>query len=275
MSDFILITGCSTGIGLHLAQRLQQEGFSVLATARKTQDVDNLLQLGLLACQLDLNNEQSIEQAVNWALKQSNGCLYGLINNGAYGQSGAIEDLPTKALREQFDTNLFGWHHLIRLVLPVMLQTNRGRIIQISSILGLVAMKYRGAYNASKFALEGYTDTLRLELRDTEVQISLIEPGPVRSEFRSNALVKFKQNIDVINSRHHDTYQQTLQRLQNPTPKNPFSLEPESCVAPALHALRSRRAKARYSVTFPTHLFALLRRILPSRWLDYLLAHSA
>jgi short-subunit dehydrogenase len=156
-----------------------------------------------------------------------------------------------------------------------MLQTNRGRIIQISSILGLVAMKYRGAYNASKFALEGYTDTLRLELRDTEVQISLIEPGPVRSEFRSNALVKFKQNIDVINSRHHDTYQQTLQRLQNPTPKNPFSLEPESCVAPALHALRSRRAKARYSVTFPTHLFALLRRILPSRWLDYLLAHSA
>ncbi len=218
MSDFILITGCSTGIGLHLAQRLQQEGFNVLATARKENDVNHLLQSGLNAYQLDLNDEKSIEQAVAWALVQSNGQLYGLINNGAYGQTGAIEDLPTQALREQFNTNLFGWHHLTRLILPGMLKENRGRIIQISSLLGLVAMKYRGAYNASKFALEGYTDTLRLELRNTKIQISLVEPGPVSSQFRSNALAKFLQHINVTESRHHDIYQQTLQRLQNPKP---------------------------------------------------------
>lgn len=275
MSDFILITGCSTGIGWHLAQRLKQEGYTVLATARKEADVANLQQSGLQAYILDLNDEQSIEQAVNWAITESKGKLYGLINNGAYGQTGALEDLPTHALREQFNTNLFGWHHLTRLILPVMLQQNQGRIIQISSLLGLVAMKYRGAYNASKFALEGYTDTLRLELRDTAIQISLVEPGPIRSEFRSNALKKFLQHIDVASSRQSKIYQQTLQRLQNPNPKNPFTLEPESCVAPVLHALRSKRAKTRYGVTFPTHVFAFLRRVLPSRWLDGILCRSA
>lgn len=275
MSSFILITGCSSGIGLHLAQRLQQEGFSVLATARKESDVVHLQQSGLQAHKLDLNDEQSIGQAVRWALTQAKGQLYGLINNGAYGQTGALEDLPTQALREQFNTNLFGWHHLIRLVLPVMLKENRGRIIQISSVLGLVAMKYRGAYNASKFALEGYTDTLRLELRDTAIQISLIEPGPIHSQFRSNALIKFLQHINVATSRHSKSYQQTLQRLQNPKPKSSFTLEPESCVAPVLHALRSKRAKIRYAVTFPTHLFAFLKRILPARWLDSILCRSA
>lgn len=275
MSDFILITGCSTGIGLHLAQRLQQEGFSVLATARNEADVKRLKESGLNAHQLDLDNEQSIEQAAEWALTQSASQLYGLINNGAYGQPGAIEDLPTPALRAQFDTNLFGWHHLIRQILPVLLKNKRGRIIQVSSLLGLVAMKYRGAYNASKFALEGYTDTLRLELRNTAVQVSLVEPGPVRSQFRSNALKKFLQHIDVNKSRHQEIYQLTLQRLQHPEPKNPFTLEPESCVVPVLHALRNRRARARYGVTFPTHLFAVLRRVLPTRWLDSILCRSA
>ena len=186
-----------------------------------------------------------------------------------------MEDLPTQALREQFNTNLFGWHHLIRQILPVMLKENRGRIIQISSLLGLVALKYRGAYTASKFALEGYTDTLRLELRDTSVQVSLIEPGPVRNEFRSNALAKFRQYINIENSRHNAIYKQTLQRLQNPKPKNPFTLEPESCLTPALHALRSKRAKARYRVTLPTHIFSILKRLLPTRWLDLLLCRSA
>lgn len=275
MSDFILITGCSTGIGQHMALRLQQEGFSVLATARKENDVQQLSEAGLIAHQLDLDDEKSIEQAADWALKLSKGKLYGLINNGAYGQTGALEDLPTQALREQFNTNLFGWHHLIRQILPAMLKENHGRIIQVSSILGLVALKYRGAYAASKFALEGYTDTLRLELRDTNIQISLIEPGPVRSQFRSNALAKFRQYINIEESRHSAIYQQTLQRLQNPKPKNPFTLEPESCVIPALHALRSKRAKARYGVTIPTHIFSILKRILPTSWIDRLLCRSA
>ncbi len=275
MTQYILITGCSSGIGHHLALRLKDEGYHVLATARKVEDVQSLEKQGFDAYQLDLTLEQSIENAAKWAVETSHGQLFGLINNGAYGQPGALEDLPTQALKQQFDTNLFGWHHLIRLILPVMLNNQVGRIIQISSILGLVAMKYRGAYNASKFALEGYTDTLRLELADTPIQISLVEPGPVKSQFRHNALLKFKENIDIEHSRHQAIYQQTLNRLSNPTPKNPFTLEPEACVKPVLHALRSKKAKHRYGVTLPTHIFAILRRLLPSTLLDKLLIKSA
>ncbi len=275
MNQFILITGCSSGIGQHLAKRLKDEGYHVLATARKTEDVQSLIEHGFDAHQLDLSSEQNIEAAVEWANKISHGQIFGLINNGAYGQPGALEDLPTQALKQQFDTNLFGWHHLIRLILPIMMHNQVGRIIQISSILGLVAMKYRGAYNASKFALEGYTDTLRLELADTPIQISLIEPGPVKSQFRHNALLKFKENIDIEHSRHQAIYQQTLNRLSNPTPKNPFTLEPEACVKPVIHALRSKKSKHRYGVTLPTHIFALLRRLLPSVLLDKLLIKSA
>lgn len=275
MTQSILITGCSSGIGHHLALRLKDEGYHVLATARKVEDVQSLTTHGLDTYQLDLTSEQSIENAVQWAIEKSDGKLFGLINNGAYGQPGALEDLPTHALRAQFETNLFGWHHLIRLIIPIMLKNEHGRIIQISSILGLVAMKYRGAYNASKFALEGYTDTLRLELTNTPIQISLVEPGPIKSQFRHHSLLKFKENIDIEHSRHQAIYQQTLARLSNPKPKNPFTLEPESCVKPVLHALRSKKAKHRYGVTFPTHLFAILRRILPSILLDKILIKSA
>ena len=165
MPRFVLITGCSSGIGYHAAQRLQQEGFSVIASARHPDDVARLQAEGLTAIQLDLADTASIQMAVEQTLKLCNGRLYGLFNNGAYGQPGALEDLPTEALRAQFETNFFGWHELTRLLLPTMLAANEGRIVQNSSVLGLVAMKYRGAYNASKFAIEGYTDTLRLELR--------------------------------------------------------------------------------------------------------------
>lgn len=275
MKKYILITGCSSGIGYHLASRLRDEGYEVLATARKSESVEELIKDGFNAHTLDLTSESSIEEAVEWAKHESDNQIYGLINNGAYGQPGALEDLPTHALKTQFETNLFGWHHLIRLVLPIMLEANQGRIIQVSSILGLVAMKYRGAYNASKFALEGYTDTLRLELADTPIRVSLIEPGPVKSHFRQNALAKFQENIDIEQSRHSAIYKLTLARLSNPTPKNPFTLEPESCVAPVLHALQSKTPKHRYGVTLPTHVFAFLRRILPSWLLDKLLIRSA
>lgn len=202
MSRFVLITGCSSGIGLAAAKALGQHGYTVIASARKAEDVAQLRQLGLLAVELDLANEASIERGAAEAQALAGGRLYGLFNNGAYGQPGALEDLPTQALREQFDTNLFGWHHLIRQLLPAMLAAGEGRIVQNSSVLGLVAMKYRGAYNASKFALEGYTDTLRLELAGSGVQISLIEPGPIDTRFRANARAAFLRHIEPAASRH-------------------------------------------------------------------------
>ncbi len=214
MPRFVLITGCSSGIGLAAAQALGQHGFTVIASARKAEDVARLQQQGLLAVQLDLADPASIELGASAALHLAGGRLYGLFNNGAYGQPGALEDLPTEALREQFNTNLFGWHHLIRQVLPPMLEAKEGRIVQNSSVLGLVAMKYRGAYNASKFALEGYSDTLRLELAGSGVHISLIEPGPIDTRFRANARSAFLRHIDPAQSRHQSAYRQTLTRLE-------------------------------------------------------------
>lgn len=275
MSRFVLITGCSSGIGLATAKALGEQGFTVIASARKAEDVTRLQQAGLLAVQLDLADPASIEQGAGAALALAGGRLYGLFNNGAYGQPGALEDLPTEALREQFETNLFGWHHLIRQVLPAMLAAREGRIVQNSSVLGLVAMKYRGAYNASKFALEGYSDTLRLELVGTGVHISLIEPGPIDTRFRANARSAFLRHIDPAQSRHQAAYQQTLSRLEREGGARGFTLPSEACIPPLLHALTSKRPRHRYPVTFPTRLFAILRRLLPSRWLDRILAKSA
>ncbi|BEE18918.1 short-chain dehydrogenase/reductase [Aeromonas enteropelogenes] len=275
MSRFVLITGCSSGIGLAAAKALGEHGFTVIASARKAEDVTRLQQAGLLAVQLDLADPASIEQGAGAALALAGGRLYGLFNNGAYGQPGALEDLPTEALREQFETNLFGWHHLIRQVLPAMLAAREGRIVQNSSVLGLVAMKYRGAYNASKFALEGYSDTLRLELAGTGVHISLIEPGPIDTRFRANARTAFLRHIEPAQSRHQAAYQQTLSRLEREGGARGFTLPSEACIPPLLHALTSKRPRHRYPVTFPTRLFAILRRLLPSRWLDRILAKSA
>ncbi|WAG09022.1 SDR family oxidoreductase [Aeromonas jandaei] len=275
MPRFVLVTGCSSGIGLAAAQALGQHGFTVIASARKAEDVERLQQQGLLAVQLDLADPTSIELGASAALHLAGGRLYGLFNNGAYGQPGALEDLPTEALREQFNTNLFGWHHLIRQVLPAMLEAREGRIVQNSSVLGLVAMKYRGAYNASKFALEGYSDTLRLELAGSGVHISLIEPGPIDTRFRANARAAFLRHIDPTRSRHQAAYQQTLNRLEREGGARGFTLPSEACLPPLIHALTSARPKTRYPVTTPTRIFALLRRILPTRWLDKLLAKSA
>lgn len=275
MPRFVLITGCSSGIGLAAAQALGQHGFTVIASARKAEDVARLQQQGLLAVQLDLADPTSIELGASAALHLAGGRLYGLFNNGAYGQPGALEDLPTEALREQFNTNLFGWHHLIRQVLPPMLEAKEGRIVQNSSVLGLVAMKYRGAYNASKFALEGYSDTLRLELAGSGVHISLIEPGPIDTRFRANARNAFLRHIDPAQSRHQSAYRQTLTRLEKEGATSGFTLSSEACIPPLLHALTHAHPKARYPVTTPTRLFAFLRRVLPTRWLDKLLAKSA
>ncbi|EOD53791.1 SDR family oxidoreductase [Aeromonas molluscorum] len=275
MPRFVLITGCSSGIGLAAARALAAAGLTAIASARRLEDVTRLQREGLLAVQLDLNDEASIEAGAREALQLAGGRLYGLFNNGAYGQPGAIEDLPTSALRAQFETNLFGWHHLIRQVLPSMLAAGEGRIVQNSSVLGLVAMKYRGAYNASKFALEGYTDTLRLELRGSGVAVSLIEPGPIDTRFRANARAAFLHHLGSAQSRHEANYRLTLARLEKEGPSGRFTLPSEACVPPLLHALTSRRPRHRYGVTLPTKVFAILRRLLPSRWLDALLAKSA
>lgn len=193
-----------------------------------------------------------------------------LFNNGAYAIPGAIEDLPTDALRTIFEANFFGWHTLTRAVLPVMRAQGHGRIVQCSSVLGLVAMPWRGAYNATKFALEGYSDTLRLEMQDTPIKIIQIEPGPITSEFRRNSIAQFEKWIDWANAPRAAEYEATLRpRLYASVKKDPFELGPEAVTAKLIHALDSPKPKPRYYVTTPTYIAGFLRRILPTRGLDW------
>ncbi|MGD2138253.1 MAG: SDR family oxidoreductase [Gammaproteobacteria bacterium] len=267
----ILISGCSSGIGRCVARGLHARGYRVFATARKTADVERLQGEGLESLPLDLDDTASITAAVEEVLRRTHGRLDALFNNGAWGQTGAVEDLAREVLRAQFETNLFGWHELTRLVLPVMRRQGHGRIIQNSSVLGFVALRYRGAYNASKYALEGLTDTLRLELRGSGIRVSLIEPGPITSRFRQNAYTAFQRNIDPQSSVHRAQYRRMEQRLRKAGPVVPFTLPPEAVLKKVIHALESRHPRTRYAVTFPTHLFAFLKRILPQRALDRIL----
>jgi NAD(P)-dependent dehydrogenase (short-subunit alcohol dehydrogenase family) len=270
-SKTILITGCSSGIGYATAVELKNRGHRVIATARKSDDVARLAQAGFTAIQLDLADSVSIQQAVEHALASTDGKIDALFNNAAFGQPGAVEDLSRDVLRFQFETNLFGTHELTNLLIPHMRKQGHGRIIYNSSVLGLVAMKYRGAYNASKFALEGLADTLRLELYGTKIYISLIEPGPVLSDFRKNAYQLYKQNIDPAQSSHKEAYKAMEARLQKEGAAVAFTLPAIAVAGKVIHALEAKRPKMRYYVTFPTYLFAFLKRILPMSWLDTLL----
>lgn len=271
LKNAILITGCSTGIGFACANALHAQGHTVIASCRKAEDVTRLQQQGLTCIQLDVSDSNSIDRAVATIDEMTGGVLFGLFNNGAYGQPGALEDLPTDALRAQFETNVFGWHHLTQALLPMLLSHSGGRIVQNSSVLGIVALKYRGAYNASKFALEGWTDTLRLELSDTPIKVSLIEPGPIETAFRANALSAFKHWVDPNKSRHQQAYQSQIDRLAADEGGNKYTLPADALVAPLTHALFSPRPKVRYRVTQPTVWMAILKRLLPSGWLDRVL----
>ena len=270
-SKTILITGCSSGIGYSAAVLLKNRGHHVIATARNPADVTRLEQEGFTALQLDLADSQSIQLAVNQALDLTGGKIDALFNNGAFGQPGAVEDLTRDVLKYQFETNLFGTHELTNLLIPVMRKQGHGRIIYNSSVLGLVAMRYRGAYNASKFALEGLADTLRLELYGTNIHVSLIEPGPILSQFRENSYALYKKNIDPAHSFHQSAYQAMEDRLQKEGAAVPFTLPAKAVVDKVIHALEAKKPKIRYYVTFPTYLFAVLKRILPISWLDALL----
>ena len=267
-----LITGCSTGIGLCIALGLQKKGYRVFPTARSTNDVKNLQELGFEALQLDLSSSESIKAAV-FKLFEKTDSLYALINNGAYGQAGALEDISREALDKQFQTNVFGWHELTNLILPKMRNLDSGRMIYISSVLGFVAMPFRGPYIASKFAIEGLVATLRLELSNTNIKFSIIQPGPIESKFRQNAYNAFKENVDSSNSHYLDQYQLMIKRLKSG--KNvKFTLPPEAVLKSALHALESSSPKNYYRVTFPTKLFAFLGDILPSKLMDNILNKS-
>lgn len=273
MSRSILITGCSSGIGYDAAHGLRAQGWRVFAACRQQADVDRLAAKGFEAVQLDYSDPDSIAAALEQVLAATGGTLDALFNNGAYACPGAAEDLPRDALREIFEANLFGWHDLTTRVIPVMRAQGHGRIVNCSSVLGLVVMPWRAAYNSTKFALEGLTDTLRIEMRDTPIHVVLIEPGPVTSRIRVNSIPHFERWIDWENSPRADQYRaRLLKRLYEARGKDTFELPPSAVTKKLIRALESQNPRPRYYVTTPTYIMAILRRVLPTRVLDWILA---
>ena len=268
----VLITGCSSGIGLATAQVLKTRGWNVIASARKIGDVQRLKQMGLQAVRLNIADPVSIEDALNETLTLTGGRLDALVNNAGIAIPGAVEDLSSEILQRQFDTNFFGTLELTNAVLRLMRRQDHGRIIMVSSILGRVAARWRGAYNASKFAIEGITDTLRLELRDTHIKVSLICPGPVKSRFRDNSLANFDEYVDSASSPHRESYARLKAQTGDQKDNTPFTVPPEIVATRIVHTLESGHPKARYYVTVPAYALAFLRCMLPTRWMDAILA---
>jgi NAD(P)-dependent dehydrogenase (short-subunit alcohol dehydrogenase family) len=267
----VLVTGCSSGIGEALAHMLHERGWQVFATARKSLDVHYLEQAGLEAIQLDLNDSLSITLAVDKVLEATGGRLDALVNNAAQAVPGAVEDLRREAMRAQFEPNVFGTIELTGRIIPVMREQGHGRIIMLSSILGLVAMPWRGNYNASKYALEGFTDTLRMELARDGIQVVTLNPGPVESHFRRNALSNARRYVDMQASVHRERYARLERQNSDPEGRLPGSVSSEAAARKVIRALESRRPRLRYYVTWAAVALAIARRWLPARWLDRIL----
>lgn len=267
----ILITGCSSGIGYHCALAMKKRGWKVFATVRNEADQKRLMAEGLTALIMDYTDISSIRTCAKEVLAATNNKLDALFNNGAYGQVGAVEDLTTDVLRAQFEANVFGWHELTRLLIPSMRENGEGRIVQCSSVLGLISMKYRGAYSASKFAIEALSDTMRMELMGTGIHVSLIEPGPIESKFVARTITVFEQTIDANNSPHSAVYEKRMARMKRGG-ANRFKLGPETVQERLVHAVESANPKPRYYVTTPTYVMGFLKRILSHRTLSRFLA---
>ncbi|ODA66115.1 D-beta-hydroxybutyrate dehydrogenase [Methyloligella halotolerans] len=258
----ILITGCSSGIGLACVRAMRDRGWRVFATARNEEDLDRLRSDERVeVVYLDYTEPQSIAACADTVLQATGGTLDALFNNGAYGQPGAVEDLPVDVLKAQFEANVFGWHDLTNRFIPAMRRQGRGRIVHCSSVLGFVAAPYRGAYCASKFALEALADTMRVELAETGIRVVLIEPGPIHSRFVEHALAAYRANIDIESSPHAETYKARIAAMEQGG-SSTFKLEPETVAAKLIKAVESPRPKPRYFVTVPTYLAALFKRVL-------------
>jgi len=271
----ILITGCSSGIGYDAAHGLRALGWRVFASCRKAEDCQRLIKEGFESPLIDYQDEATITSGLAEVLQATDGTLDALFNNGAYACPGLVEDLPTGALREIFEANFFGWHELTRQIIPVMRAQGHGRIVQNSSVLGIVALPWRAAYVSTKFALEGLTDTMRIEMKGTGIHIVLIEPGPVTSKIRENAIPHFERWIDWQASPRADAYRQGLKtRLYESTGPDTFELPASAVTKKLVRALESRRPRPRYYVTTPTYAMGLARRLLPNRLLDWCLSKA-
>ena len=262
----ILITGCSSGIGLDAAGTLHRRGWRVFATCRREDDCETLRGERLESFRLDYADPASIDSAMAEALARCDGALDAVFNNGAYGLPGAVEDVSREALAAIFEANLFGPHQVVLRALPAMRKRGEGRIVNCSSVLGFAYLRFRGAYTATKHAMEGLTDTLRLELRGTPVEVILIEPGPIDTSIHVKARAHYQKWIDRENSAWREQYETLVEpRLyRSGPPKGYREFGPEAVTAKLIHALESPKPRARCYVTTLTYAARLVRILMPA-----------
>ena len=276
----ILITGCSSGIGFETAKYLSKNGWDVIASCRQKVDVKKISDLGITCFHLDYQSEKSIDLALDKTLSVTNGNLDAIFNNGAFALPGAIEDIPSEAMKEIFQANFFGWHYLTKKIIPIMRDQGYGKILQCSSILGFITLSYRGPYNATKWALEGYSDTLRMELEGTGIDVISIRPGPIKTLIRENSINYFNKWIDweksVLSNQYKNYLIPSLKSNKESLFNRLFELKAEDVAKIVLRSLESKKPQLIYNVTIPTKVMAFLVRVLTKRNINKILkSHSS
>jgi NAD(P)-dependent dehydrogenase (short-subunit alcohol dehydrogenase family) len=262
----VLITGCSSGIGEATAARLARNGWTVYATARRPETLTELAEGGCRTLALDVTDESSMTEAVDSVVAET-GRIDALVNNAGYSQSGASETLDLADVRRQFETNVFGLLRMSQLVLPTMRAQGSGRIVNISSMGGRLVFPGGGAYHATKYAVEAFSDAMRFEVRGFGVHVVLVEPGLITTNFENAALASMDLEDDgpyghfnrKVASATSDAYSGPLRRLGGP---------PAAVAKVIEKALTARRPRARYTVTPSARLSIGTRRLLPDRIWD-------
>jgi len=268
----VLVTGCSSGIGLATAEVLRSNGWTVYPTARKTEDLESLKQSGFDAVELDVGSSESIASAVGILLEKTGGKLGAIVNNAGFGMPGAIEDLTRDAMRQQFEVNLFGLQELTNQLIPLFRKQGYGRIVNVSSVVGRISLPFMGIYSASKFALEAVSDALRVELLMDGIGVSLIEPGPISTKFSTNCAGQGEGQLDTDRSRYGSVYKKYFDKRRNGgMSEDRFRLPPEAVATKAQHALESPRPKIRYCVTIPAYFGSWAARFVPAGLIDRLM----
>ena len=265
----VLVTGCSSGIGAATALRLHRAGHVVYASARRTEDLAELAAAGIATVQLDVTDEASMQAGVK-RVADERGAVEILVNNAGYGVMGVVEEVPLANVRAQFETNVFGAVRLIQLVLPGMRARQWGRIINVSSILGRAAVPGGAIYDASKYALEGVSDALRLEVPRFGIHTTLIEPGPVRTGFAAPAVAGMAGDSATYGEFRERlaAWYGTVYGPDRPNLLGRFTVDADAVAAVIERAIRARRPRARYPVGVPARGLLSLRRLLPDRMFD-------
>jgi len=268
-SKAVLITGCSTGIGRATAEHLAARGWRVYATARRPETIADLRNRGCEVLALDVCDEASIRGAVDTVVA-AEGAVGVLVNNAGYGQEGTVEEVPMEEVRRQFETNVFGLVRLTQLALPGMRRQHWGRVINVSSMGGRLTFPGGGVYHATKHAVEAISDALRFEVRGFGVDVVVIEPGPIKTQFEDTSL----DSMDAASDSHVSPYAEfnasVAERVRG-TYKGPMAAGPEAVARAIERAVSAKHPRTRYPVTAAARLLMLTRRILPDRAWDAML----